>query len=72
MIIAQKQGSFKGFVKILMEISNLLCPAVRSGTDDYCIIPHKDSIDITDLNVVESPRFEYRAIRDSGYGYILK
>ena len=30
---------------------------------DGDVIPHKDSIDITDLNVAERPRFQYRAIR---------
>lgn len=30
---------------------------------DGDVIPHKDTIDITGLNVVERPRFEYRAIR---------
>ncbi len=30
---------------------------------DGDVIPHKDTIDITDLHIVESPRFQYRAIR---------
>lgn len=30
---------------------------------DGDVIPHKDTIDITGLNVVETPRFDYRAIR---------
>ena len=30
---------------------------------DGDVIPHKDTIDIRDLNVVECPRFQYRAIR---------
>lgn len=30
---------------------------------DGDVIPHKDTIDISNLYVVESPRFEYRAIR---------
>ena len=30
---------------------------------DGDVIPHKDTIDITDLYVVEKPRFQYRAIR---------
>ena len=30
---------------------------------DGDVIPHKDTIDISNLNVVERPRFQYRAIR---------